>query len=94
MTLRNKIHSYIRNEIIKPQIEKGVMNENYQKGKEGIVNAHVEKVLFEFNNRIKKLTVENNYPYIRLYLTKAVWDIQEAISDGRIQILGIDELLI
>jgi SET domain-containing protein len=58
------------------------------------ISEYVDKRLSEFNIELRKLVIENNHPYINIYLKAAIEDLKKTISTGGYEILGAEEVFL
>lgn len=56
------------------------------------LDFHVTNELKKFNQVVKNETRNNNYPFIRYYLRKAIEEMNDSIKTGKIHADGIDEI--
>lgn len=82
----------IRNSIRKVIRESIFQNSGMSRDEEII--KHIEKCLNEFSNELKEVALNNDHPYVRIYLETAIYDLKKDISKGSQVISGIDEMLL
>ena len=57
-----------------------------------LINEHLDNKLSYFCAEFRKLTIENDHPYINTYLESALWEFREDLAKGRYYLTDFNEL--
>ncbi len=90
----NTLRSAIKAEIINYLSENTSTDGELTEQRKAQINSHVDKLLSDFSDKVRKLAIENNHPYVRAYLDNALYKLETSIEKKECIMLGADELFL
>ncbi len=57
------------------------------------IKKHVNKQLKKYSSEVMKLAIENDHPWISVYLTTSLYELKRDIAKNQRTILGTEEIL-